>query len=79
MRGVVCIWVLNQTEDVTKERMRQLGYQYRDKIIWEKVTSKGNPVNGNGWVVRHSIETLLIFSKGKCTSIMNYHNAKQWI
>jgi N6-adenosine-specific RNA methylase IME4 len=59
--------------------MKLKGYRYRDKIIWLKVTKNGVPVNGNGWVVRHSIETLLIFSKGKVGKMMNYHRANHII
>ena len=59
--GFVMIWLLLLTEETTKVRMRERGYTFKDKIIWEKVTSKGNPVNGNGWITLHSTETLLIF------------------
>ncbi len=44
--------------------MMKLGYKYREELIWAKITSKGNLVNGNGNIFRHSHESMLVFSKG---------------
>jgi mRNA m6A methyltransferase catalytic subunit len=73
--GFVMIWVLIRTEEETRKRMNALGYKYKDKIIWEKTTPRGNPINGNGWITRHSTETLLIFQKGCVSRIAKYHRA----
>ncbi len=54
-------------------------YTFMDKIIWEKTTVNDKPVNGNGWVTRHSTETLLIFSRGEVAKISNYHNARELV
>ena len=58
------IWVLVRTELQTMNKMEELGYKYKSRITWKKLTKKGNPVNGNGYIARHSTEALLIFAKG---------------
>ena len=62
--GFVMIWVLVRTELQTMNKMEELGYKYKSRITWKKLTKKGNPVNGNGYIARHSTEALLIFAKG---------------
>jgi N6-adenosine-specific RNA methylase IME4 len=59
--------------------MKALGYRYRSKVIWEKVTKNDLPVNGNGWVTRHSTETLFIFSKGNVGKITRYHKCRDLV
>ncbi len=45
--------------------MRNLGYTYREELIWVKKTKNDNLVNGNGYIFRHSHEAMLVFSKGR--------------
>ena len=59
--------------------MRSLGYRYRDKLIWGKLTSLHNLVNGNGNILRKSHEALAIFSKGNVDSDLVLHKAKGMI
>ena len=77
--GYVMIWVLEQTEEVTRQRMKERRYDYRALIIWEKVTKNDKQVNGNGWVTRHSIETLLIFRKGNVRKMAKYQVCRELI
>lgn len=77
--GYVMIWVLEQTEEVTRQIMKERGFDYRARIIWEKVTKNDKQVNGNGWVTRHSIETLLIFRKGNVGKMTKYQVCRELI
>jgi N6-adenosine-specific RNA methylase IME4 len=74
--GYVMIWVLERTEGQTKEFLKNIGYKYKSRIIWEKTTINDKPVNGNGWKTRHSTETLLIFAKGTVGNFTKYHVCK---
>jgi N6-adenosine-specific RNA methylase IME4 len=59
--------------------MRNIGYRYRDELIWGKITHLGNLVNSNGNIFRHSHESLLAFSKGNVDADLMLHKAKGMI
>jgi mRNA (2'-O-methyladenosine-N6-)-methyltransferase len=77
--GYIFCWILDQKEEKIKEMFKQKGYAYKGRIVWEKLTHKGNPVNGSGVTLRHSTESCYIFAKGPVSSISNYHKAEDLI
>lgn len=77
--GYLFVWILNMKEQKVIKMLQLSGYKMVDKIVWVKLTSRGNPVNGNGYYVRHSTETLFIFKKGATASFSKLHSAKDVI
>jgi len=70
--GYVMVWVLVRTERATMQELERLGYEYKGRITWTKLTSHGNLVNGNGVTLRHSKEDLLVYGKGHLGKITRF-------
>ena len=77
--GYLMIWIIDMKEIVAKKIIESKWYKYKAKVMREKLTRNGNPVNLSGVTTRHSTETLYIFSKGKVSSFSKYHKATDLI
>ena len=62
-------------EETIKKKSVEKGYKYKAKVVWEKLTTNGIPVNSSGLTTRKSTETMYIFQKGEVASIAKLHRA----
>lgn len=63
--AILFMWGVATLTELAYEVMRSWGFIPEGQIIWEKISSNGNPRIGLGGKVRYSHEILLIGHKGK--------------
>jgi N6-adenosine-specific RNA methylase IME4 len=63
----IYVWVMNndKCEDSARRLIRNLGFQYKQRLIWLKVTKAGKPHTSMGWYFRRTYESLFFGVRGK--------------